>query len=96
MLAGSTTTPEPARPDEFGREPFKHPALTGLAGLTKEKKMIVLNKKRVAQLANKYGLTEVLRWKPKKVGHQLSKASDCINANLSVHSLITKKVPGSI
>ncbi|KAL8632949.1 hypothetical protein Q9189_001358 [Teloschistes chrysophthalmus] len=65
-LVGSTTTPEPARLDEYGREPFKHPALTGLAGLTKDRKLIAINKTRMAQLADRYGLTEVLRWKPRK------------------------------
>lgn len=67
MLAASTTTPEPARPDELGREPFKHPALEGLAGLTRARKSAVLDKKRMAQLASKYGMVSVMRWKPKLV-----------------------------
>ncbi|KAL8727562.1 MAG: hypothetical protein Q9166_005968 [cf. Caloplaca sp. 2 TL-2023] len=67
MLAASATTPEPPRVDELGREPFKHPALEGLAGLTQQRKQAVLDKKRTAQLAGKYGLTSVLRWKPKLV-----------------------------
>lgn len=67
MLAASTTTPEPTRPDELGREPFKHPALEGLAGLTRTRKQAVLDKKRTAQLADKYGLVSVMRWKPKLV-----------------------------
>ncbi|KAL9584696.1 MAG: hypothetical protein Q9212_001952 [Teloschistes hypoglaucus] len=69
LIAGSTTTSEPARPDEYGREPFKHQALTGLAGLTKDRKLVAISKTRMAQLAARYGLTSVLRWKPKKVGH---------------------------
>ncbi|KAL8847909.1 MAG: hypothetical protein Q9221_007040 [Calogaya cf. arnoldii] len=67
MLAASTTTSEPARPDELGREPFKHPALEGLAGLTKRRKRAVLDIKRTAQLADKYGLVSVMRWKPRLV-----------------------------
>ncbi|KAL8867377.1 MAG: hypothetical protein Q9174_005704 [Haloplaca sp. 1 TL-2023] len=66
ILAMSTTIPEPAVRDEYGREPFKHPALAGLAGLTLQRKNAILDKKRTARLAEKYGLTEVLRWKPRK------------------------------
>ena len=68
MLAMSTAAPEPAVQNEYGREPFKHPALAGLAGLTLQRKNAILDKKRTARLAEKYGLTEVLRWKPRKVG----------------------------
>ncbi|KAI4124601.1 MAG: hypothetical protein LQ338_004720 [Usnochroma carphineum] len=67
MIAASAAVPETTVPDQWGREPFRHPVLAGLAGLTKERKQAVLDKKRVAQLASKYGLTEVLRWKPKLV-----------------------------
>ena len=67
MIAGSATTPEHTLPDRWGRKPFKHPALEGLAGLTSGRKKAVLEKKRTAQLASKYGLTSVLRWKPKLV-----------------------------
>ncbi|KAL8950385.1 MAG: hypothetical protein Q9222_003583 [Ikaeria aurantiellina] len=61
--------PEPTQPDEWHREPFTHPSLAGLPGLTKERKQLVLNKKRTAQLAEKYGLGGVLRWKPKLPGN---------------------------
>ena len=67
MLAASTTTPEPVAVDALGREPFKHPALAGLAGLTEQRKQAVLDKKRTAQLADKYGMVDVMRWKPKLV-----------------------------
>lgn len=67
MLAASTTTPEPAQPDELGRHAFRHPALEGLAGLTRTRKAAVLDIKRTAQLADKYGLVSVMRWKPKLV-----------------------------
>lgn len=67
MIAGSAATPEHPTPDRWGREPFRHPVLEGLAGLTLTRKQAVLNKTRMAQLASKYGLTDVLRWKPKLV-----------------------------
>ncbi|KAI4163620.1 MAG: hypothetical protein LQ342_002654 [Letrouitia transgressa] len=67
LLAGSTTTPEPTLEDEFGRTPFKHPALEGLRGVTPERQELILNRTRMAQLARRYGLAAVLRWKPKHV-----------------------------
>ncbi|KAL9598630.1 MAG: hypothetical protein Q9219_004375 [cf. Caloplaca sp. 3 TL-2023] len=65
LIAGSAVTPEHTLPDRWGREPFKHSALEGLAGLTQERKQTVLDKERMAELARLYGLTRVLRWKPK-------------------------------
>ncbi|KAL8960351.1 MAG: hypothetical protein Q9193_002933 [Seirophora villosa] len=65
MIAASTAIPEPTGVDQWGREPFEDRALAGLAGLTMERKRAVLDKKRMAQLAKKYGMIPVLRWKPK-------------------------------
>jgi hypothetical protein len=53
--------------DSFGRVPFAHPALAGLAGLTGEAKGAVLDKARLAGLAERYGLDKVTRWAPKRV-----------------------------
>ncbi|EUC40543.1 hypothetical protein COCMIDRAFT_30530 [Bipolaris oryzae ATCC 44560] len=52
--------------DEFGRKPYLHPALNGLQGLTNEAESLVLNKSRLAPIAEKYGLDKVTRWKPKR------------------------------
>jgi len=54
-------------PDKFGRKPFLHPALSGLPGLTDEAESAVLDKTRLSQLAERYGLDKVTRWKPKRV-----------------------------
>jgi len=54
-------------PDEYGRVPFEHPALRGLDGLTEKAKAAVLDKRRLAGLAEKYRLRGVIRWKPRKV-----------------------------
>lgn len=67
LLHGSSVTPFPETQDQYGREPFRHPALDGLAGVTLESKHQILNLARTAQLADKYGLTSVVRWKPKKM-----------------------------
>lgn len=67
LFHGSATTPFPETQDQYGREPFRHPALDGLAGVSEENKYQILNKKRMAQLADKYGLDSVVRWKPRSV-----------------------------
>ena len=65
--------PSSARPvstaDEFGRMPFQHAALEGLDGLStgENAKYRFLNRDRLAQLAESYGLDGVVRWKPKNV-----------------------------
>lgn len=63
-ITGPSGTPQP---DQYGRIPFKHPALEGLDSLTEHGKTTALEKRRVAGLAESYGLDAVLRWKPKKV-----------------------------
>ena len=68
LMSKSLATPHPPpTPDKYGRVPFTHPALDGLGGLTQKAKTMVMEKSRMAQLAARYGLGEVLRWKPKKV-----------------------------
>ncbi|KAF1848067.1 uncharacterized protein K460DRAFT_414684 [Cucurbitaria berberidis CBS 394.84] len=52
--------------DDFGRKPYLHPALNGLQGLTDEAEGMVLNKSRLSQIAERYGLDKVTRWKPKR------------------------------
>lgn len=54
-------------PDEFGRKPFLHPALNGLQGLTEESEARLLNRERLSQIGERYGLDKVTRWNPKKV-----------------------------
>ena len=67
LLHGSSVTPFPEVQDQYTRKPFRHPALEGLAGVSAESRDQVLNKSRTAQLAKKYGLDTVIRWKPKRV-----------------------------
>lgn len=53
--------------DGYGRIPFVHPALNGLPGLTGEAKGRVLDRSRLAAIAERYGLDKVTRWTPKRV-----------------------------
>ncbi|KAF1830814.1 hypothetical protein BDW02DRAFT_506678 [Decorospora gaudefroyi] len=52
--------------DEFGRKPYLHPALNGLQGLSDEAEGLVLNRARLAPIAERYGLDKVTRWVPKR------------------------------
>lgn len=70
LFHGASKTPFAERQDEYGREPFRHPALDGLAGVSVESKMQVLDLKRTVRLAEKYELESVVRWKPRKVCSQ--------------------------
>lgn len=62
-----SATPSPPPPDQFEREPFEHPSLDGLRGLTNESKNIIDKHQRLARVAETYGLNHVIRWKPKNV-----------------------------
>ena len=67
LLHGSSATPFPETQNQYGREPFRHPALDGLVGVSVESKSKVLTIARMSQLAEKYGLDNVVRWKPRMV-----------------------------
>ncbi|KAF2703002.1 hypothetical protein K504DRAFT_393396 [Pleomassaria siparia CBS 279.74] len=74
-------------PDEFGRRPFLHAALSGLPGLTKEAESQVLDKTRLAPIAERYGLDKVTRWKPKQAADLKGSGIDGI-ATTSLYSII--------
>lgn len=62
-----------ATPKEDGGsqdEPYYHPALQGLDGLTSQKKLGALDQRKIARLGERYGLHSVVRWKPKRVSQQ--------------------------
>ena len=67
LLHRSSAAPLPEAQDQYGREPFRHPALDGLAGLRLESKSQVLNHRSFARLAVNYKLDTVMRWKPRRV-----------------------------
>lgn len=60
---GALDTP----PDEFQREPFRHPGIDLLPRLSDDARLEVLATPRVAGMAESLGLLEVVRWKPRKV-----------------------------
>ncbi|KAK5655635.1 hypothetical protein OQA88_5566 [Cercophora sp. LCS_1] len=60
-VAPDATHPE----DSFGREPFKHPALDSVDKLSWTQPQDIIQKEKIARLAQEVGLPEVLRWKPR-------------------------------
>ena len=68
ILSSHAATGSPALPpDNFEREPFQHPALESIPRLTEEVRKDVTSRKRMSDIAQRYGLSSVLRWKPRKV-----------------------------
>ncbi|KAJ9640074.1 hypothetical protein H2199_006308 [Coniosporium tulheliwenetii] len=80
-LLAAPKSPQPAWSDEYGRKPFQHPALDGLANLTENAKRATLDKRRLANLAQTYGLDGVVRWKPKKSDNPQGSGVDTVMAN---------------
>ncbi|KAI9755111.1 MAG: hypothetical protein M1815_005203 [Lichina confinis] len=86
-LQASLALVNPARPgaraadlprDPHGRSPFKHPALEGLESLTPEAMFDILDRKRLAPLATRVGLTQVVRWLPKKPDNLAGSGVDAV------------------
>ncbi|KAK7189835.1 uncharacterized protein CC84DRAFT_1094804 [Paraphaeosphaeria sporulosa] len=73
--------------DGYGRVPFVHPALHGLQGLTGEAKGRVLDKSRLAGLAERYGLDKVTRWQPKRADNLQSSGLESV-LNTSLYAII--------
>jgi len=68
IISSPVTTPR--EQDQYGREPFEHPALAGLANLNQTLPTGVFSKDKVAALASEVGLPRVIRWVPKDVRHK--------------------------
>ncbi|KAE8152486.1 ribonuclease-III-like-domain-containing protein, partial [Aspergillus avenaceus] len=66
LVQEPVANPETPSPDAHGRVPFTHPALDGLDNLNFERKAFLLNKTKLAELAQKYEMEKVLRWRPRK------------------------------
>ncbi|KAI9722911.1 MAG: hypothetical protein M1812_001359 [Candelaria pacifica] len=73
--------------DPYGRKPFKHVALDGLANLTEYTRYQTLDIKRLAQLAERYGLTSVIRWKPKKADNMKGSGIDVV-LNSALYAIV--------
>lgn len=74
-------------PDKYGRRPFLHSALNGLPALSEEAKSRVLDKTRLANLAERYGLDKVARWKPKRADNLQGSGQDAVLAT-SLYAIV--------
>ncbi|KAF2841520.1 hypothetical protein M501DRAFT_917241, partial [Patellaria atrata CBS 101060] len=74
------TQVQPTIADPHGREPFQHPALTGLSKLTDETKNAVVGHTKLCSIASMYGLLPVTRWKPRIVDDLIISGCDVVVA----------------
>ncbi|KAL1839095.1 hypothetical protein VTJ49DRAFT_1863 [Mycothermus thermophilus] len=83
--------PAPARdspsPDEFGREPFQHPALANVDKLQTRQPQDIVSKEKLTKLAIDVGLPEVVRWKP-KMPENLEGSGLAVILNTSLFAII--------
>ncbi|KAL2265932.1 hypothetical protein VTJ83DRAFT_5284 [Remersonia thermophila] len=84
-------SPAPARdppsPDEFGREPFQHPALVNIDKLQTRQPQDIVSKEKLTKLAIEVGLPEVVRWKP-KMPENLEASGLTVVLNTSLFAII--------
>jgi large subunit ribosomal protein L15 len=73
--------------DEYGRKPYLHPALNGLQGLTDEAQGTVLDKARLARIAERYGLDKVTRWTPKRADNLQGSGQETVLAT-SLYAIV--------
>ncbi|KAJ5908291.1 hypothetical protein N7495_000973 [Penicillium taxi] len=66
LVQNPPTEKTASRIDEFGRKPFSHPALEGLGNLSSQTKSFLTDRRKLAELAQKYELQKVMRWSPRK------------------------------
>ncbi|KAJ5182571.1 hypothetical protein N7492_000187 [Penicillium capsulatum] len=76
----STASTTPTK-DDFGRTPFTHPALDGLKNLSGATKGALTDRTKLAELAQRYKLLEVLRWAPKTPGNLRASGSELVLAH---------------
>ncbi|MCJ1310421.1 hypothetical protein MMC25_004085 [Agyrium rufum] len=80
LLSSPLRTAEIPAQDEFKREPFRHPALDLAARLDATTKTTAVDKPTLANLAYKYGLLGVVRWKPKNSENLKKSGSELVLA----------------
>ena len=61
-------------PDQYNRQPFRHPALDVSLRLDYEVKDKLVTHTKLANLGYRYGLLSVLRWKPRQVSLVMHRA----------------------
>lgn len=66
LVQNQTASARPQK-DQYGRVPFAHPALNGLENLSSQKKSFLTDRRKMAELAQKYDMQKVVRWQPRDV-----------------------------
>ncbi|OJJ78416.1 mitochondrial 54S ribosomal protein mL57 [Aspergillus glaucus CBS 516.65] len=71
----------PVAEDPHGRQLFAHPALEGLDSLSDSTKVLLTGKTKLAQLAQKYDMQNVLRWSPRKPNNLAASGIELVMAH---------------
>lgn len=67
LLHSSQKSNSLAEVDQYGRKPPNTPELEGVLNVSDGMKAQYLSQYKLGALAQKYGIVEVMRWKPKQV-----------------------------
>jgi large subunit ribosomal protein L15 len=76
LVAPKESLPPVKIVDDFGREPFSHPALANVDKLNARQPQDIVHKDKLAKLAREIGLPQVIRWKPRLVSVYRRHATD--------------------
>lgn len=66
-IVSQPADPKAQESDEFNRQPFEHPKLTPVDNLNINDPREIVGKEQLSALANKVGMMDVVRWKPRLV-----------------------------
>ncbi|KAF3479763.1 RNase III domain-containing protein [Arthroderma uncinatum] len=66
LIQNPTVYAQPLKPDSHGRQPYESPALRGLEVLSQTTRSQLTRRKEMSALARHYGISDVLRWLPRK------------------------------
>ncbi|KAJ5104739.1 hypothetical protein NUU61_002086, partial [Penicillium alfredii] len=80
-LVQRETPSAPVTKDEYGRVPFVHPALNGLKNLSSDTKGFITDRSKLADLAQKYQMQNVIRWNPAKPDNLYRSGLELVLAN---------------
>ena len=83
----SSAAASPIPTDPFGRTPSKDAALEGVENLSDAAVAQAIEKTRLADLAQRYGLHQVIRWKPRQVHRLKASGIDTVLAH-TIYALI--------
>ncbi|KAK0614486.1 ribonuclease-III-like-domain-containing protein [Immersiella caudata] len=87
LIAPKESLPTVKITDDFGREPFDHPALANIDKLNARQPQDIVHKDKLAKLAREIGLPQVIRWKP-RLPENLEGSGITVVLNTTIYAII--------